>query len=37
MADEMLLSSARVYPVRLEEAGYDFQYSKIRKTLTHLL
>jgi uncharacterized protein len=37
MANEMLLSSTRAYPIRLEEAGYDFQYPEIRNTLAHLL
>lgn len=33
MADDMLLSSTRAYPIRLEEAGYTFQFTDIRKTL----
>jgi hypothetical protein len=37
MADDMLLSSTRAYPVRLLEAGYQFQYPEIRNTLNDLL
>jgi uncharacterized protein (TIGR01777 family) len=33
MAEETLLASTRVYPVRLEEAGYQFQHPEIRETL----
>ncbi|HMF54742.1 MAG TPA: TIGR01777 family oxidoreductase [Pyrinomonadaceae bacterium] len=37
MADALLLSSARVEPERLKEAGYQFKYSEIEKALRHIL
>jgi len=37
MADEMLLSSQRVLPKRLSEAGYQFQYPDLESALRHLL
>lgn len=37
MAEEMLLSSARVYPKRLLETEYVFQYPKLSGALQHLL
>lgn len=37
MAREMLLSSARVVPRKLEAAGYKFQYPELEVALRHLL
>jgi uncharacterized protein len=37
MADEALLGSQRVEPVRLITSGYPFQYSDLRKALTAVL
>jgi uncharacterized protein (TIGR01777 family) len=37
MADALLLSSARVEPLRLKEAGYVFQYPELEGALSHLL
>jgi uncharacterized protein (TIGR01777 family) len=37
MADELLLSSARVEPARLSAAGYDFRYPTLEGGLRHLL
>lgn len=37
MADELLLSSARVKPVKLLESGYEFKYPALRSALEHLL
>jgi len=37
MANEMLLSSQRVLPKRLSEAGYQFQYPDLESALRHLL
>lgn len=37
MADALLLSSQRVEPVRLGEAGYHFQYDKLEASLKHAL
>lgn len=37
MADALLLSSQRVEPVRLKEAGYQFQYPELEGALTHVL
>ncbi|HEX8143238.1 MAG TPA: TIGR01777 family oxidoreductase [Pyrinomonadaceae bacterium] len=37
MADALLLSSARVEPLRLKESGYAFQYPELQGALTHLL
>jgi uncharacterized protein len=37
MADELLLPSARVEPVRLEETGYEFRYPELEGALRHLL
>jgi uncharacterized protein (TIGR01777 family) len=37
MADALLLSSARVEPLRLKEAGFQFQYPKLDDALRHLL
>ncbi|MEQ9620253.1 MAG: TIGR01777 family oxidoreductase [Deltaproteobacteria bacterium] len=37
MADELLLSSARVKPVKLLESGYKFKYPALRAALEHLL
>jgi uncharacterized protein (TIGR01777 family) len=37
MADEMLLSSQRVVPKRLSEAGYQFKYPDLEGALRHVL
>jgi uncharacterized protein (TIGR01777 family) len=37
MGDELLLSSTRVRPSRLNETGYMFQYSELEAALRHLL
>ncbi len=37
LADEALLASARVYPKRLSEKGYEFQYPTLEPTLRHLI
>ena len=37
MADALLLSSARVEPARLEEAGYEFSHPIIEEALRHVL
>ncbi|HEY0386768.1 MAG TPA: TIGR01777 family oxidoreductase [Pyrinomonadaceae bacterium] len=37
MADALLLSSARVEPLRLKEAGFQFQYPKLEEALRHIL
>jgi uncharacterized protein len=37
MADNLLLASARVDPVRLRETGYEFQYPELRGALRHVL
>lgn len=37
MADALLLSSARVEPLRLKESGYTFQYPELEGALRHLL
>lgn len=37
MAEEMLLSSTRTDPFRLHQAGYQFLYPNLEKTLRHLL
>ncbi len=37
MADALLLSSQRVKPRRLEDAGYPFQYSDLERALRHVL
>ena len=37
MADEMLLASLRVKPVKLEQAGFRFEYPELRGALKHLL
>ena len=37
MADELLLSSARVVPRRLMETGYDFRHNDLEEALRHLL
>ena len=37
MAEETILTSQRVMPVRLEEAGYKFVYPELRGALTDLL
>lgn len=37
MADELLLASARVEPVRLRETGYEYRYPDLEQALRHLL
>ncbi len=37
MADALLLSSTRVYPERLVEGGYRFQYPELEDALRHVL
>jgi len=37
MADEMLLSSARVMPVKLKMTGFNYQYPILESALKHLL
>lgn len=37
MADEMLLSGARVVPAKLQESGFKFQYTSIESALKHEL
>ena len=37
MADDLLLTSARVMPNRLSETGYQFQYPSLEPALKHLL
>lgn len=37
MADEMLLSSARVEPARLQAAGYQFKHPTLEEALRHVL
>ncbi len=37
MADELLLTSARVLPKKLLESGFEFQYPTLEKALHHLV
>ena len=37
MADELLLTSAKVYPRKLLESGFEFQYPTLEKALPHLV
>jgi NAD dependent epimerase/dehydratase family enzyme len=37
MADALLLSSQRVHPSRLNEAGYEFRYLKLESALDEIL
>lgn len=37
VADALLLSSARVEPLRLKEAGYKFQYPALEATMHHII
>lgn len=37
MADNLLLASTRVDPVRLRETGYEFRYPELRGALRHVL
>lgn len=37
MADELLLSSARVHPVRLQQSGYQFRHPTLETALRELL
>jgi hypothetical protein len=37
LTDELLLASARVEPVRLQETGYPFRHPELEGALRHLL
>jgi uncharacterized protein (TIGR01777 family) len=37
MADALLLSSQRVAPERLKQAGYEFEYSNLEPAMSHVL
>lgn len=37
MADALLLSSQRVEPERLKQAGYEFEYSELESAMRHVL
>jgi uncharacterized protein len=37
MADDLLLASARVEPVKLEETGYEYRHPELEGALRHLL
>ncbi len=37
VADELLLASQRIEPVRLKETGYDFRYPELEGAFRHLL
>jgi NAD dependent epimerase/dehydratase family enzyme len=37
MADELLLSSTRVVPQRLQETGYQFRCATLESALNHVL
>jgi NAD dependent epimerase/dehydratase family enzyme len=37
MADEALLSSARVLPTRLQDSGFEFKHPHIAEALRHAL
>ena len=37
MGDELLLSSAKVLPRRLQEAGFEFKYTELKPALEHAL
>jgi uncharacterized protein (TIGR01777 family) len=37
MADELLLGSARIQPVRLQESGYQFRHPNLEEALRHVL
>ena len=37
MADEMLLGGARVMPVKLQGAGFTFQFPDLESALAHVL
>jgi uncharacterized protein len=37
IADELLLASARVEPVRLQQTGYSFRHPELEATLRYLL
>jgi hypothetical protein len=37
MADALLLSSARVFPERLQDSGFEFRYADISAALRHVL
>jgi NAD dependent epimerase/dehydratase family enzyme len=37
VADELLLASARVEPVRLQETSYTFRHPELEATLRYLL
>ena len=37
MADELLLASAKVYPTRLSDSGFQFHYPELESALRHVL
>lgn len=37
MAEDLLLASARVVPAKLQESGFEFQYSELEPALRHAL
>lgn len=37
MADEMLLGGARIFPLKLQQAGFSFQYKTVEDALRHEL
>jgi len=37
MAEDLLLSSSRIFPIRLEATGYKFQYPLLEEALHHIL
>ncbi len=37
MADELLLSSIKVYPKKLIESGYEFRYPYLEEAISHLI
>ncbi len=37
LADELLLASTRVVPVRLKETGYEFRHPELEGALRHVL
>jgi len=37
MADELLLASARIQPIKLLASGYQFRYPELEEALQHLL
>jgi NAD dependent epimerase/dehydratase family enzyme len=37
MADELLLASTRIQPIKLLASGYQFHYPELEEALQHLL